>query len=88
MPNSLKARLKKLKYQGSLSEEDLDRIVVLPSEETYDKCVRLDDLLEMIERLNSADGNIPITSERIIKELYELPWVTHCGVFMNRLSEE
>ena len=30
MPNSLKARLKKLKYQGLLSEEDLYRIVVLP----------------------------------------------------------
>jgi hypothetical protein len=30
MPNSLKARLKKLKYQGVLSQEDLDRIIVVP----------------------------------------------------------
>lgn len=30
MPNSLKARLKKLKYQGVLSQEDIDRIVILP----------------------------------------------------------
>lgn len=33
MPNSLKARLKKLKYQGVLSQEDIDRIVILPRSE-------------------------------------------------------
>lgn len=33
MPNSLKARLKKLKYQGVLSQEDIDRIVILPKTE-------------------------------------------------------
>ena len=33
MPNSLKARLKKLKYQGVLSQEDIDRIVILPNAE-------------------------------------------------------
>lgn len=30
MPNSLRARLKKLKYQGVLSQEDIDRIIVIP----------------------------------------------------------
>ena len=33
MPNSLRARLKKLKYQGVLSQEDIDRIVILPKSE-------------------------------------------------------
>ena len=30
MPNSLKSRLKKLEYQGLLSEKDLNRIVIIP----------------------------------------------------------
>lgn len=30
MPNSLRARLKKLAYQGKLSKKDLDRIIVVP----------------------------------------------------------
>lgn len=37
MPNSLKARLKKLKYQGVLSQEDIDRIVILPNAEKVTK---------------------------------------------------
>ena len=34
MPNSLKSRLKKLKYQGLLSEKDLSRIIVIPNNAT------------------------------------------------------
>ena len=30
MPNSLRARLNKLEYQGKLSKKDLDRIIVVP----------------------------------------------------------
>lgn len=40
MPNSLKARLKKLVYQGILSQEDLDRIIVVPKGATNGDAIK------------------------------------------------
>lgn len=40
MPNSLKARLKKLVYQGLLSQEDLDRIIVVPKDATNGDAIK------------------------------------------------
>lgn len=40
MPNSLKARLKKLVYQGILSQEDLDRIIVVPKDATNGDAIK------------------------------------------------
>jgi len=40
MPNSLKARLKKLVYQGILSQEDLDRIIVVSKDATNGDAIK------------------------------------------------
>ena len=63
MPNSLRARLKKLKYQGLLSEEDLYRIVVLPPkighwiniDATHSKCDRCGAVFEIASENGEAN---------------------------------
>lgn len=63
MPNSLKARLKKLKYQGVLSQEDIDRIVILPNAEKVIKNVTTMTNEEAITYANCLKNNYTINFE-------------------------
>ena len=69
MPNSLKARLKKLVYQGILSQEDLDRIIVIPKGATTWKCCKM----SLKETMKEIEGikEFPLTNKEAIKILRE-----------------
>ena len=73
MPNSLKARLKKLKYQGVLSQEDVDRIVILPITETVNKDITyIEEWLKDKYALNSRDREVLTTAIQSMKSAIAL----------------
>ena len=64
MPNSLRARLKKLVYQGVLSEKDLDRIEIIPVDKPSYKAQ-----IDYIGEILIEESKWHITADEAIKEI-------------------
>lgn len=76
MPNSLRARLKKLVYKGVLTQKDLDRIVIVPVDGTGDLISRQAAKRIIYDEFEGWPTEEEIVQmKRLIKNLDELPSV-------------
>ena len=74
MPNSLRARLKKLVHKGELSEKDLERIIIRPAnnKSSNDDYISRQEAIDLFKNDEDADY-CKWSTKGIISELEDLP---------------
>lgn len=84
MPNSLRARLKNLVHKGILTQKDLDRIVIVPTDEN-EKALKAAKVIEEYCQSISSDCNGCIFLATKYK--YQTGWLTCCCALCATLPE-
>ena len=85
MPNSLKARLKKLVYQGLLTQKDLDRIEIIPANKN-EKALKAAKVIK--EYCKSFKGDCKGCMFLATKYKYPTGWLTCACKLRDTLPEE